>query len=82
MENGRSRGKVVSITDGDTITVLDSDDEQHKVRLYGIDAPEKGQAFGTASGKALGDKLHEKEVRFVWKAKDKYGRILGNGARR
>ncbi len=40
------RGKVVSIADGDTITVLDADKKQHKVRLTGIDAPEKRQAFG------------------------------------
>ena len=40
------RGKVVSIADGDTITVLDADKKQHKVRLTGIDAPEKKQAFG------------------------------------
>ena len=41
------RGKVVSIADGDTITVLDAEMVQHKIRLQGIDAPEKKQAFGT-----------------------------------
>ncbi len=40
------RGKVVSIADGDAITVLDANKKQHKVRLTGIDAPEKKQAFG------------------------------------
>lgn len=41
------RGKVVYIADGDTITMLDAAKVQHKIRLEGIDAPKKGQAFGT-----------------------------------
>ena len=40
------RGKVVGVSDGDTVTVLDAERHQHKVRLAGIDAPEKAQAFG------------------------------------
>ena len=39
-------GQVVGVADGDTITVLDADKVQHKIRLAGIDAPEKKQAFG------------------------------------
>ena len=42
-------GVVVSVTDGDTIKVLDENSNQHKVRLTGIDAPERGQPFGQAS---------------------------------
>jgi len=42
-------GKVVGVADGDTITVLDADKIQHKIRLAGIDAPEKKQAFGNRS---------------------------------
>lgn len=38
-------GRVVSVTDGDTIKVLDADKVQHKIRLTGIDAPEKAQPF-------------------------------------
>lgn len=70
-------GKVVKISDGDTITILDNDQVQRKVRLDGIDAPEKGQAFGTRARQQLGDKIHDKEVRIVWEKSDRYGRILG-----
>jgi hypothetical protein len=42
-------GKVVSVTDGDTVRVLDAANVQHKVRLDGIDAPERGQPFGTVA---------------------------------
>ena len=71
------RGKVVSIADGDTITVLDAAKVQHKIRLQGIDAPEKKQAFGTKSKESLSEKVGEKEVVVTWKEKDRYGRILG-----
>jgi endonuclease YncB( thermonuclease family) len=71
------RGKVVSIADGDTITVLDADKKQNKVRLNGIDAPEKKQAFGTKSKARLGELVAGKDVVVDWKEKDKYGRIVG-----
>lgn len=71
-------GKVVHIADGDTLTVLDNEKVQHKIRLHGIDAPEKAQAFGTKAKEALAEKVHEKTVRIVWKEKDQYGRIVGD----
>ena len=46
-------GRVVGVADGDTITVLDTDKVQHKIRLAGIDAPEKKQAFGNRSKESL-----------------------------
>jgi micrococcal nuclease len=70
-------GRVVSIADGDTVTVL-RDRERVKVRLNGIDAPEKGQAFGTTARKHLGDQIAKKTVKVVWKEKDRYGRTLGD----
>ena len=39
-------GMVVSVADGNTVTVLDADEVQHKIRLDGIDAPEKAQPYG------------------------------------
>ena len=72
------RGKVVSIADGDTITVLDSEKVQHKIRLEGIDAPEKGQAFGTKSKEKMSELVGEMDVVVTWEKRDRYGRILGD----
>src|SRR5262245_48642850 len=68
--------KVVKIADGDTITVL-LDKRQHRIRLEGIDAPEKGQAYGTKARQALADKIFDETVRVEWKKRDRYGRIIG-----
>lgn len=71
------QGKVVGISDGDTITVLDSNKTQHKIRLAGIDAPEKAQAFGELSKQHLSDVLFGKTVAADWNKTDKYGRTIG-----
>ena len=71
------RGKVVAVTDGDTIKVLDANRVQHKVRLSGIDAPERGQPFGNASRKNLASLVAGKDVRIETSKKDRYGRVLG-----
>ncbi len=71
------KGKVVGVSDGDTITILDSAKDQHKIRLTGIDAPEKAQAFGQASKKSLSDLIFNKEVEVVWVKHDRYQRIIG-----
>lgn len=69
-------GRVVSIADGDTITVL-VERQQVKVRLVEIDAPEKAQAFGNRSKHSLSDMCFDKEARIQEKSKDRYGRTLG-----
>ncbi len=55
--SGAIVGRVVAVADGDTVTVLDASKSQHKVRLSGIDAPEKKQAFGQRSKESLSDLL-------------------------
>ena len=70
-------GKVVAVTDGDTIRVLDANRVQHKIRLAGIDAPERGQPFGNASRKYLASLVAGKAVRIESTKKDRYGRVLG-----
>jgi len=69
-------GKVVSVADGDTISVL-YDGVKFPIRLETIDAPEMTQAYGAQAKKALEGKIAGKEVNIVWKSKDKYGRIRG-----
>lgn len=69
-------GKVVAITDGDTLTVLVGT-EQVKVRLDGIDAPERRQAFGTQAREKLGELCFGKTVLVRASGKDRYGRTLG-----
>jgi endonuclease YncB( thermonuclease family) len=56
-------GRVVVVTDGDTLKILDSDQVQHKVCLMGIDAPERGQPFDTVSRDHLASLVAGKEVR-------------------
>jgi len=70
-------GRVVRVTDGDTIVVLDADKVQHKIRLQGIDAPERRQAFGTKSKEHLSDLVAGKAVEVDYSKNDRYGRVLG-----
>src|SRR3954453_17470924 len=58
-------GRVVGITDGDTLTVLDADHRQTKVRLAEIDAPESHQPYGTRSKQALSELVFGRDVRVV-----------------
>ncbi len=67
-------GKVVGIADGDTATVLDESNTQHKIRFLGIDAPEKAQAFGQKSKQNLSDLIFGKTVTFQVLKRDKYNR--------
>jgi endonuclease YncB( thermonuclease family) len=74
---GTITGKVVGVTDGDTITVLDASKTQHKIRLAGVDAPEKGQPFGKPSKEHLSDSVFGKQVEVISDKTDKYGRTVG-----
>ena len=70
-------GRVVAVSYVDSITVLASDNRQVKVRLAGIDAPERSQSFGQSSRRNLSDLVFGKEVRVSVVDKDRYGRIVG-----
>jgi endonuclease YncB( thermonuclease family) len=66
-------GRVVGVSDGDTITVLDDAKTRHKIRFAGIDAPEKGQAFGEQSKQSLSAPVFQKRVEAYCHKKDRYG---------
>ncbi len=70
-------GRVVRVADGDTVSVLDAANRQHKVRLYGIDAPERDQPRGRASREALAGLVAGRSVGVVVVATDDYGRDVG-----
>ncbi len=70
-------GTVTGIADGDTLYVLDAARNSHKIRLLGIDAPERGQAFGERSKQSLAKLAYRQPVSVDWQGRDSYGRILG-----
>lgn len=70
-------GMVVGISDGDTLRLLDASKVQHKIRLAGIDAPEKSQGFGDRSKQSLAALVFRKNVTVEWSKVDRYGRVIG-----
>jgi len=68
--------KVIRVSDGDTITLL-KNEKQIKVRLLGIDAPEKNQPFGKACRESLAKMVAGREVQVLVHDTDRYGRSLG-----
>ena len=71
------QGRVVGVSDGDTITLLTEEQRQFKVRLSGIDAPEKKQAFGNFAKQTLSRQVFGRPVIVEWSKTDRYGRIVG-----
>ena len=70
-------GRVVSVADGDTVTILDAGHRQTKIRLHQIDAPEKKQDFGQRSKQSLSELIYGKTVTVDVADIDKYGRTVG-----
>ncbi|HEX7811467.1 MAG TPA: thermonuclease family protein [Burkholderiales bacterium] len=71
------QGRVVGVSDGDTITLLTREQRQFKIRLSGIDAPEKKQAFGAFAKESLSRQVFGRPVVVEWSKIDRYGRIVG-----
>ena len=67
-------GRVIGVSDGATITILDDSKTQHKIHFAGIDAPEKGQAFGERSKRSLSGLVFQKRIEARCHKKDRYGR--------
>ncbi len=70
-------GRVVRVADGDTISVLDSNNTQYKIRLHGIDTPERDQRYGKKAWDALSTMVAGRSVGVVVLGKDSYGRTDG-----
>ena len=68
---------MIKISDGDTITILDSNNRKHKIRLDKIDAPEQKQCFGINAKNHLVSLISGKQVKVICRKKDRYKRILG-----
>lgn len=71
------RGRVVRVADGDTLSLLDSNGTQYKIRLYGIDTPEREQAHGKVAMRALEELVDGRTVGIVVVDTDSYGRKVG-----
>ncbi|MDL2242009.1 thermonuclease family protein [Bacteroidales bacterium OttesenSCG-928-L03] len=68
--------RVVGISDGDTFTGLTDDNKQVKCRFFGIDAPEKKQAFGNLSKQTLSDLIFDEQVHIIIQSKDQWQRAI------
>jgi endonuclease YncB( thermonuclease family) len=71
------RGRVVGITDGDTLTLLTPERREVKIRLAEIDTPESAQPYGTRARQALSDLAFSQDVRVQVQDIDRYGRTVG-----
>jgi endonuclease YncB( thermonuclease family) len=71
------QGRVVGIADGDTFTLLTPGNQQVKIRLAEIDAPESGQPYGNKSKQALSSLIYGKDVLVRVQTTDRYGRTVG-----
>ena len=68
--------RVVNVADGDTITALDEGNTQHRIRIDGIDAPERGQPFGTVARDRMTALAKGKTATIHGHGNDRYGRLL------
>lgn len=73
-------GRVVGVSDGDTLTVLLPENAPLRVRLTEIDAPESGQPYGHRAKQALSALVFGQEVRLATRGVDRYGRTLARGS--
>jgi len=69
-------GTIVGVADGDTVTLLDTRKMQHRIRLDGIDAPERTQPYGQRARQSLADLAHGRSARADCPKVDRYGRAV------
>ena len=69
-------GQVTRIVDGDTI-VLEAEGSKHRVRLAGIDAPERNQPWGETATRELRRQVAGQQVEVEWYKRDRWKRLIG-----
>jgi micrococcal nuclease len=74
-DTGAFKGRVIGVLDGDTIEVL-KDKAPVRIRLFGIDSPERDQDFGTRARQFTSNKVFRKTVEVVPVEKDQYNRLV------
>ena len=75
--SANEEGLIINVVDGDTVHLLNDNQEKLKVRLHHIDAPELDQSYGKESKFALEQLILNKKVTVISDKKDKYKRLLG-----
>lgn len=70
--------RTISVSDGDTVVVIDRDGTKHRIRIAGIDAPEKGQPYGEAARSHLGELLAGRTAQVEPIKRDPFGRTVAN----
>ena len=71
-------GRVTAVVDGDSFVITDASRQSHRVRLLGIDAPERKQSFSTASKRQLSNMIFGRDIVVISPKVDQYGRIVGS----
>lgn len=71
------RGRAVKIVDGDTFDLLLPEERTVRIRLHGVDCPERGQDYGKAAKEAFGEMMRDQQLRVVTVDSDRYGRVVG-----
>ena len=74
-------GRVVRVIDGDTLVLLDASDTQHKIRLAGIDCPERKQPWSVRAKEVLSEYVFDRQVTVDWNKRDRYKRLWGRSSR-
>jgi endonuclease YncB( thermonuclease family) len=70
--------RVVGVIDGDTIDVLDADNQTKRIRFNGIDTPEAGQPFGNNAKQFVSDRVFGRDVELIEHELDRYGRTIAD----
>lgn len=70
-------GHVVRVADGDTFTIVDKYNKKIRVRFFGIDCPESGQAYYRNAKRFTTSRTLDKKIKVEVKSKDRYGRVVG-----